>query len=169
MKNKLFWPIVIISLVIIVESIMLISNNKNKKQVVVEEQTPMVSEVVKKEPVIEFVWVDEGAKKVLEMRSKKTVAIDAIDLYISYKGATINSVKNAGDLPEPSFSKISTEKSLVVMNYLISEAEGFSMAYNQVIRIAELDITSIEGMMPELSIDPKTQVVENGTAEVLPY
>jgi len=169
MKNKLFWPIVIISLVIIVESILLISNNKSKNQVVVEEQTPVVSEVVKAEPVIEFTWIDEGSKKILEMRTKKTVAIDAIDLYISYKGATINSADNVGDLPKPSFSKISTEKSLVVMNYLISEAEGFSIASDQVVRVAELDITPLEGVSPELSIDSKTQVVENGTAKVLPY
>lgn len=134
-----------------------------------EEQVPAISEVVKEEPIVEFTWIDEGMKRILEMRVKKTVAIDAIDLYISYKGVTINSVNNAGDLPKPSFSKISTEKSLVVMNYLISEAEGFSITSNQVVRVAELDITPFEGMSPELSIDPKTQVVENRTAKVLPY
>lgn len=169
MKNKLFWPIVIISLIIIVESILLISNNRNKNSVVVEEQTPVISEAVKVEPVIEFSWIDEGGKKVLEMKAKKALAVDAIDLYISYKGAIINSVDNVGDLPKPSFSKISTEKSLVVMNYLISEAEGFSITPNQAIRIVELDVSPVEGMSPELSIDPKTQVVENGTAKVLPY
>ena len=169
MKNKLFWPIVLVSVVIIIESVLLLSNN-SKKAVVVTEKTTPVQQVVKKvEPVVSFSWVDVNGKTVLEMSAKRAVAIDAIDLYISYKDIKVNSVVNVGDLPKPSFSKISTEKSLVVMNYLIPEAQGFKMAAGQIIKVAELDLTILNAETAKFSIDPKTQVVENGTAKVLPY
>jgi hypothetical protein len=169
MNNKLFWPIVLVSIVIIVESVLLLSNNKNKK-VNVEPVKMVTSEEVKKvEPIISFTWLDDGNKTVLQMSSKKTVAIDAIDLYIAYKDVKVNSVTNVGDLPKPSFSKISTEKSLVVMNYLIPDAKGFMLEAGKTINVAELDLTILNAETAQFSIDPKTQVVENGTVKVLPY
>lgn len=169
MNNKLFWPIVLVSIVIIVESVLLLSNNQNKKQNVEPVKVVTTEEVKNVEPVISFTWLDDGKKAVLQMSSKKSVAIDAIDLYIAYKDVKINSVTNMGDLPKPSFSKVSTEKSLVVMNYLIPEAEGFKLEAGKTISVAELDFTVLNAETVQISIDPKTQVVENGTVKVLPY
>jgi len=169
MKNKLFWPIVLISIVIIVESVLLLSSNQTRKtKVASAEITPPVEEV-KVAEVLSFDWQGEVGKSVLIMTAKKAVAIDAIDLYIGYKNIKVNSVKNLEELPEPSFSKISADKSLVVMNYLISEAEGFKMQEGQSVKIVELGFTLNSTESAEFLIDAKTQVVENGSAKVLPF
>lgn len=172
MKNKLFWPIIVVAVVIIIESVMLLSDNKLSKN---ETTNNIKTEVlptneVNEEKVFSFDWVKENNNKIiLVMTANKEVSIDAIDLYIGYKGTKVSSIKNFGELPKATFSKISPEKSLVVMNYLISEADGFLIQAGKTIKIAELQITPSSTETSEFFIDAKTQVVENGTAKVLPF
>jgi len=169
MKNKLFWPIAIIAIVIMLESVMLMSDKNINKQ----ESNPIngnFAEEVGTKDVINFSWTNEDTSKpILIMTANKKMAVDAIDLYVAYKGVTVNSVENLGELPKPSFSKVSIEKSLVVMNYLIAETDGFNIEEGQSIRVAQFDIKLDPTKIAELSIDPKTQVVENGTVKVLPF
>ena len=168
MNNKLFWPVVLIAVVIIVESVMLLTGKQN--QIVNEVTNTVVPTVEVVEDVVSFDWQNETVgKAVLVMKANKALSIDALDLYIAYKNMKVKSVKNLDELTKPTFSKISTEKSLVVMNYLIPEPEGFKMSAGQSVRIAELDITANSTGSAELSIDSKTQVVENGTSKVLPF
>lgn len=170
MKNKLFWPIIIVAIVIMVESVMLLSNNQLKKSETSKKTTDVtLSEEIKAEDVVEFDWLKEKGKAILTMTANKEVAIDAIDLYIGYTKAKVSAVTNFNELPKPSFSKISTEKSLVVMNYLMAEASGFKMMSGQTVKVAELDLSVNSADVAELFIDAKTQVVENGSAKVLPF
>lgn len=169
MNNKLFWPIIIVTIVIIVESILLLSNKQIGKQEENNTANITPTEEIIAEDVVSFDWLNEAGKPILILTANKDVAIDAIDLYIAYKNVKVNSVNNLNELPKPTFSKVSTEKSLVVMNYLISEATGLKMVSGQSIRVAEFKISSISTTGAELSIDTKTQVVENGTAKVLPF
>lgn len=162
MKNKkLFWPIVILSVVIIIESIVFLSKKTNL------EKPTAVDEVASEEKV-SFSWENDG-KPVLLMTANEEIAIDALDLYIGYKELAVSAVSNLNELPEPSFSKISEDSSLVVLNYLISEVEGFKMLPGQVIRVVDLDLTLNSELTGELFIDPKTLVVETETSKVLPY
>jgi hypothetical protein len=169
MKNKLFWPIIIVAIVIMAESVLLLSGNqlKTTKTEVVTDIVP--TEEVKNVEAVSFEWMYEEGKATLAMTANKKIAVDAIDLYIGYKDVTVNSVKNLNELPKPSFSKISSENSLVVMNYLINEAEGLIMMPGQIIQVTELDLKVNSEDVGELTIDSKTQVVENGTAKVLPF
>lgn len=170
MKNKLFWPIVIVAIVVIIESVLLLSNKQfiksNDNGV---EDTVIPTEEVKEVEAVSFEWMEEDGKATLILTANKAVAIDAIDLYIDYKNAKVKSVKNLDELPKPTFSKISTEKSLVVMNYLISDSEGFKLEAGQSVKITELEVTVDSVEAAEFFIDTKTQVVENGTAKVLPF
>lgn len=168
-NNKLFWPIIIVAIVIMVESVLLLSNNQSKKNENSNQVKILPTQEVNSEEIVSFDWLQEKGKAILVMKANKEVAIDAIDLYIGYKDVKVNSIKNLGNLPKPSFSKVSTEKSLVVMNYLISAAEGFKVMPEQYIRVAELELSTINTESAELFIDTKTQVVENGTAKVLPF
>ena len=165
----MFWPIIVVAIIIMVESVLLLSNNQNKNNEDYNQAKILPTQEVKVEEVVGFDWLQENGKAILVMKANDEVSIDAIDLYIGYKDLEVVSIKNLGELPKPSFSKISTEKSLVVMNYLISVTEGFKMVPGQVIRVAELELSSIITEDAELSIDTKTQVVENGTAKVLPF
>lgn len=171
MKSKLFWPILILSVVVMAESLSLISSSQttNKKDNFLSK-TPLIKEEVINQNIIDFSWSNDKADKpILIMTANKKVMIDAIDLYVAYKGVIVNLVKNLNELPEPTFSKISTGKSLVVMNYLINDAEGFNIEKGQSIKVAQFDIKIDPTKTAELSIDQKTQVVETGTVKVLPF
>lgn len=149
---------------------MLLTGNKGKQITVVNKTTTEPSVEVRKEAVVAFNWVETGKNKVvLEMTAKQKAAIDAIDLYIGYKNMKVNSATNAGELVKPTFSKISTEKSLVVMNYLISETGGLVLEAGQKVKVVELEVSPKSSGSPELFVDGKTQVVENGSAKVLPF
>lgn len=168
MKNKLFWPIILVAVVVIVESVILFTGGKvTPKNVVVNKDIPEVkpTEIIKKSQ-LSFYWINSD-KPILMLKADDTVSIDAIDLYISYKGGEVLSVKNLGDLPKPSFQKISKEKSLVVLNYLVSAADGLKLSAGQEIKVLELEVKNTNNL--KLSIDSKTQVVENGSAKVLPF
>ncbi len=168
MKNKLFLPIIVVTLIIILESVLLLTTNRNQKTktTVIDNGT---SRIVQVEDALSFEWQNEDNKADLVMKANKNVSIDAIDLYVAYKNTKVKSVNNLDELPKPTFSKISTEKSLVVMNYLIPEVDGFKLAKGESVRIAEFDLIPNSTGSVELSIDPKTQVVENVTSKVLPF
>lgn len=161
MKNKkLFWPIGILCVIVIAVSIMSLSQKTDLNKAPVDEVVP--------EAKVSFTWENEE-KPVLLMKANEEIAIDAIDLYIGYKGLVVDAVTNLNELPEASFSTISTDTSLVVLNYLISEVEGFKMSPGQVLRIVDLDVILDSDQSGELSIDPKTLVVETEISKVLPY
>ena len=169
MKNKLFLPIIIVTLIIILESVLLLTTKQGQKTKtrILNTGTPRVMQV---EDAVSFEWQNEGNNKAnLLMKANKNTSIDAIDLYVAYKNIKVKSVNNLNELPKPTFSKISTEKSLVVMNYLIPEAEGFKMVKGQSVKVAEFDLIPTSTGSAELSVDAKTQVVENATSKVLPF
>lgn len=175
-NNKLFWPIVLISIVVIVESVIFLSRtNKNNQSLEVVNTTPTM---VEKETIgtvtpiseadISFYWKEQGNHRVLMLVSKNDQSLGAIDLYVNYKGMEISNLKNAGVLPAPVFIKDSRDKFLIVANYLIVEKDGYKLTANKEIGIVEFDIKPLS---PEasLSIDSKTNLVENSSAKVLPY
>ena len=153
---------------IIVESIMLLSGASKKTEVENKVEVAPIEEV-KNEEALNFEFQKEEGKVILVMKAKKDMAIDAIDLYIGYKGVKIGEVNNLDELPKPTFSKVSLEKSLVVFNYLISESDGFLVSQGQEVKIAEINYILKSGENAEFLIDSKTQVVETGTAKVLPF
>jgi len=158
MKNKYFLLIILVAVVIIIESLILLTGG------VLPKKSPSADITTE---AVSFSWRNE-TQPVLLMKANKDLSLDAIDLYLAYSGVVVNSATNMGDLPKPSFMKVSTEKSLVVLNYLISEPEGLAMKQGQEIEVLSLDIK--EGVTDyEISVSPKTQVVENGTSKVLPF
>lgn len=168
MKNKLFIPIIIVTLIIMLESVLLLTTKQGQKTktMVTDTGAPRVTLI---EEAVSFEWQNEDNKATLVMKANKNMSIDAIDLYVAYKNTKVKLVNNLNELPKPTFSKISTEKSLVVMNYLIPEVEGFKLAKGQSVRIAEFDLIPTSTESVELSVDAKTQVVENVTSKVLPF
>lgn len=166
MKNKLFWPIILVAVVVIIESVMLFTNNKPTLKNVVKDTSDVKPTEVIRNDKLSFYWVN-SEKPVLMLKANDSVAIDAIDLYIGYKDGEVISVNNLSDLPKPSFQKISKDKSLVILNYLISAADGLKLEKGQEIKVLQLEVKNSAAL--KLSIDQKTQVVENGSAKVLPF
>ena len=161
MKNKSFFLVVLIAVVVIIGSLFLISS-KSKKD---------TGTIVKKdtEAVATFKW-QEGLSPALVMTANRDLALDAVEIYLDYEGAVINSVTNAEDLPAPSFMKVSTAKSQVVANYLISDPEGFVLKKDQSVTVLRLNIdeTSIANGY-KITMNPQSQLVESKSSKVLPF
>ncbi len=162
-SNKYFLPLVLLSMIVIAVSLFSITNQKNI--------TDIKAELVKIQPkkdIIAFSW-EKGEKPVLLMTASEEVSIGAIDLYIGFKGVNVIDANNLDELPDLAFSKVSEKNALVVMNYLISEDEGFKLVPGQTIRVVEFEISPETSDTAELFIDQKTNVVENDTVEMVPY
>jgi hypothetical protein len=164
MKNKNLLPIIFLSFVVIAVSLFSITSLKDKAY----NGNLIDIKDDQKAEVITFYW-ENVDKPVLVMSASEEISIGAIDLYIGYKNVEINGVSNFGELPEPAFSKVSQDNSLVVLNYLISEDNGFKILPGQSVKVVELDISSQVGEGNELFIDEKTNVVDNETVEGLTY
>lgn len=165
MKNKKYFiPIVLLSIAVIAVSIFSLSSKKSSE--VVNFDSPSIE--VEENNVITFSW-QQAEKPVLVMTASEEVAIGAIDLYVGYKNVDVAGVTNMGELPEPAFSKVNSDNSLVVLNYLISEDDGFKISPGQSVNVLELDLSSEMVDGAELFIDNKTNVVDNETVKGLTY
>lgn len=172
MKNKYYFLIALVAVVIIVESLMLLLKDKEGSGVVSEKSNvvPTIEDTaVKAESDVSFTW-REGDKVTLLITANREISLDALDLYIDYSGVGIKTVdSNGGVLPSPTFKRISPEKSLVVLNYLIDNPEGLKLSKGQSVEVLTLGILPKKGENCELKVDAKTQVVENGSSKVLPF
>ncbi|MBU1117420.1 hypothetical protein KKD37_00485 [Patescibacteria group bacterium] len=168
MKNKLFWPIVLVTVVIIIESVLLLTGGVKNKAVVPNNDMSGSVEEEKMADAVSFEW-ENGEKAVLMMTANEEVSLDALDLYVGYKNATVDKMTSFDDLTKATFSKVSEDKSLLVVNYLVSEADGFKMVPGQSVKLIEVELSPVSTGSMELFIDDKTQVVENGSAKVLPF
>lgn len=164
MKNKNLLPIIFLSFVVIVVSLFSITSLKDKAY----NGNLIDIKDDQKDEVITFYW-ENIEKPVLMMTSSEEISIGAIDLYIGYKNVEVIGVNNMGELPEPAFSKVSQDNSLIVLNYLISEDDGFKILPGQSVRVVELDISSQVDDDNELFIDQETNVVDNETVKGLTY
>ena len=165
MINKNLLPIIFLSFVVIVVSLFSMTSLKNK--------TPMLENLAEikddqKGEIITFSW-ENIEKPVLVITASEEVSIGAIDLYIGYKNVEITGVTNLGELPEPAFSKVSQDNSLVVLNYLISEDDGFKILPGQSVKVIELNISPEMTSEAEIFIDKETNIVDNNTIKGLPY
>jgi len=163
-KNKYFLPTVLLSIVVIAVSVFSISK---RKDFTIIEKVPSSNEEVG-ESVISFSW-REGERPVLLMSASEEVSIGAIDLYIGYRNSSVSAVTNMGQLPEPAFLRISSDSSLVVLNYLITADDGFKIFPGQSVEVVQLDVLSEIPDGAELFIDQETNIVDNDTVRGLTY
>jgi len=160
----------LVAVVIIIESVLLLSRPAIKigPQTLKEGSNTPVS--LNWEANGETV-MGKSEEVVLKMETEKEVAIDAVDLYIKYDPAlvTISDLSFDGDFVAPSFSKISQEKGLVVVNYLVSAPKGFNLKVGGGIDLARFKVNYISEGEVSFGIGEGTLVVENGSALVLPF
>lgn len=191
MKNNNLLKILvpIIAVVVIFESIMVVSNLSSKKTIIKEskpvlETLPSVT-VTKKTP-IDLVFATENKEmkigKVyvveLNMVSKDNYALDALDLYIKYDKSAfdVSNLVFGNKFPKPTFSKVSTLKSLLVANFLINNPTGLKIAPNEVNSVAKFEVKpkktgnfDFEINLGDANKESATLFVENGTSSVLPF
>jgi hypothetical protein len=140
MKNNKLIKILIpvIAVVIVFESIILVTNLDKESKPVADSNNKAGETVdLPVEPaLIDLVLItDEKEMKIgknyevsLSMMGKEDRNLDGIDLYVKYDSdmADVSNLMftNKG-LPQPTFSKASTLKNMIVSNFLVSKSDGF--------------------------------------------
>ena len=170
-NNKLFWPIVLVAVIVIAESIIFLSKAEQPVEQIVSEGIEEVTASPVPESVVRFFWNKKSDNEItLMIESQKDLALDARDLEIAYEGVKVSSVTNAGVLPDPTAPKISTENSVIVTHYLISDEDGFKLTQGENVEILNIRFIPLNGQLPVFSINrDKTLVVVSVTSKVLPY
>lgn len=172
MNNKIIKIIIpVVAIIIIAESIMLLTKSTKKVEPVVLEPSKTESLSLSWDLVTKDVKVGDMAEVALVLNSESGVAVDAVDLYVNYDPKTmtvLNAVSGKGFVT-PSFNKISSEKGMIVMNFLVSEPTGFKLNKGNKVELARFKVNYIKEGMTEFNIGEGTLVVENATAKVLPF
>lgn len=193
--NYLKILIPVVAVLVIGESIILLSGITKKEEVAntkvgniptvsTEEATP--SSVVT-DPDFNLVFGYSGGSQMkvsqpsvveVNLLGKNTRAVDSLNLYVKYdpKSFDIDNLTFDPKLPKPTFSKVSTAKGMVVVNFLISEAAGMEIAEGDSLTLVRFDAVpkTVGDFSFEISTgngtnESATMFVENATAKVLPY
>jgi len=184
---KILVPIV--AIVIVVESLVLINNLNKKKQEVVVKETPKSGLVnnksVNEKAVVSVLVNGVGAMKLnetstIEVKASalQTKSVDSINVYLKYNPAAFELSNLTFDkrLPTPTFSKISINKGLVVVNFLVSDPSGLKMMASEDITLMKFDAKPKSVGKFEFEIntgnelkESATMFVENATSAILPF
>lgn len=163
------------AIVVIIESLVLVAKLTQK---------PVVSNVTvsttKSENRLNYKWgikmdtVKTGVLTnvpLLLTSTDKKVGVDAIDLYINYDPsiAEVTEVTVGKGLPAPTFKRINKEKGLVVLNFLMSDVNGFILNKNVAAELINLKVNFLKEGTVDFSLGEASLVVENTSAKVLPF
>jgi len=168
----------VVAVLIIAESIILLTNNSTPVETDSKSTglVPQSEQVVKKSISLNWDVVTTEVKTgtvgeaSLFVTSDKDIFVDALDLYVKYDPLMVSVTEaTSKGFVTPSFKKVSAEKGLVVMNFLVSEATGFKFNKGQKVEIAKLKLNYVQEGTVELSLAEGTLVVENASAKVLPF
>ena len=180
--------IIIVAVVVIFESVVIISNRGSAVNVLPGEVNQMPTGVLNGEEagaVSLAVKTETNAMKVkgaykvwVEMTGKKAVNLDAIDLYVKYdKSAfTVSNLDFSGMTVKPTFSKVSDLKSVVVVNYFMTESVGLVMTSGTSVNLVGFTVTPKKAGTYDFDISlgddsgtSKTMIVENQTSKEVAF
>lgn len=175
------------AVLVIAESVILFSGLAKKNQVVTPpggDGANVPSEVVSN-PDFSLVFGGESQLQVgkpsmmeVNMLANRERSLDSLNLYVKYdpRSFDINNLTFDPKLPSPTFSKVSTIKGMIVVNFLISDTQGMKLAEGDVLNLVSFEATpkaagnfSFEVSTGNGTNESATMFVENATAKALPY
>lgn len=180
----------VLAVVVLAESVILISRfNKRQTILPLQNQTsrtnPTATGEVKNGIYTISISSDKTSYKVgeqgtvtVKMTGSEARSLDAIDLYVKYDPKSIDASGLSFDkkLPVPSFSKVSTIKSLLVANFLVSNPAGLSLKANESLTLMTFKIKAVKAGTTNFEIstgnsanESATMIVENRTSKPLPF
>lgn len=170
----------LVAVVVIIESVVLVSGSLRKEstEMLVADGQVEESKSVEMKLVADKSELVVGEKLSVDLMvvADKDLAVDAFDAYIKYDPQLVDvSGLVFGDgLPKP-LSKISREKGLVVVTYLIDEPAGYQMVPGVELNLAKFVVTAKKAGLVDLEIatSPSSEgsvsmVVESANSEVMP-
>lgn len=169
-NNKLFWPVVILSLIVLIEGVIFMSRTQKQPTPGNLQTTERIEpSEVKEEPVISFGWKQGTGLQTLTVTAQKEISLDGMDLYIDYKGVEKITVRERGSGQNMVYSGVDEDNSRVVVKYYVKATDGLKLDAGEMVELLDINYQPIQGQEASFSINPSSLVVENGTVKTLPY
>lgn len=187
-KNILKLVIPVVAIIVIFESVILVNDLLKKKEVIIRNTAPgqVVVDTSKNQPLMDLVFGTESKEMIvgkvypleLNMLASAARSMDSMSLYIKYDPSAFDVTNLMFDskLPKPYFSKISTQKSLIVVNYLIQDKIGYKVEANNPLVLAKFSVKPKKTGNFNFEIDTgiadkesATMFIESATGKVLPF
>ncbi|HOZ81018.1 MAG TPA: hypothetical protein PK370_02235 [Candidatus Woesebacteria bacterium] len=184
MENKKYLKFLIplVAVVVIIESVILIGRSSANKKVVVDNNKPVEVETkvvdLKLESATNELKMNGTATVNLLMSMKEKKSLDSLAYYVKYDPTAfeVTNLKLSDRLPKPTFSKVSTNKSMIVANFMVADQKGLSLSDKEKLTVMSFDITAKKTGKFNFEIssgneakESVTMFVENATSKVLPY
>lgn len=184
--NVVKFLIPLVAVVVILESILLVTNLTRQTKVGEPAETSPEVSVMPVENVDFDVAVAGGAdlrvgdEYPVEVTavSRGEKKLDAVNLYVKYDSSAfdVSGLVFNDRLPKPTFSKVSKQKNLIVVNYLISDSSGFTVGSGESLSLLKFNVKplkagefSFEVSTSKDSKESATMFVENATSKALPF
>lgn len=185
-NNVVTLLIPVVAVVVILESIVLVTGLTKKESAEVVEQPVEVSVAPVKEisdfniSILGSYDMTLGKSYPIEVNAVSSVSksLDAVNLYVKYDATAFEVTNLSFDskLPKPTFSKVSKQKNMVVVNYLISGSGGLEVKGGEALALLKFDVKplkigsfSFEVSTSKDSKESATMFVENTTSKALPF
>lgn len=183
--NKKILKIIIpvVAVVVIIESLVLVNDLKAKKVAINQKNNPVE---LREESVIDLNFMSETSsmmlgekyKVELMMSPKSEKMIDSISSYIKYDKDAFEVSELTYDerLPAATFSKISSDKGLIVGTFMITDPNGMRIEPGNNLIVSRFYVTpklvgeySFEVDTGNLTKESVTMFIENASNKVLPF
>jgi hypothetical protein len=191
-SNVLKYLVPIVAVVVLLESVLLIMNLRNRQTVTggtenqVTVSPPVSNDQVSKPAVFDISIVSPsdsvklGAAFPVEVKAVVNSArsLDSVNVYVKYNPSAFDITDLIFDskLPKPTFSKASTLKGMVVVNFLISNPDGLKVSAKELLSLVKFTAKpkmtgnfSFEISTGNEAKESATMIVENATSEILPF
>lgn len=188
-KNILKLVIPVVAIIVIFESVVLVNDLMKRKQLIPSAVIP--KEVTKDtsgngQPIVDLVFGTESKQMVvgknypveLNMLSSMSKSVDSMSLYINFDPSAFDVTNLSFDskLPKPYFSKVSTQKSLIVVNYLVQDQAGYKIESNNALALVKFNVKPKKAGTFNFEIntgvtdkESATMFIENASGKVLPF
>lgn len=179
--------IIIVAVVVILESVVIITRQQpamvktmtgNSEPAKVLESKPNGLVELSVRGDTQEMKLKNSYKVWVQMDAKTNLNLDAVDLYVNYdKTAFTVSGLDFSEAPvKPTFSKISDTKSVVVVNYFVTEPAGMALMANEPTKLLGFTVTPKKVGDYEFSVslgdendNSKTLLVENTSSKSVPF
>lgn len=181
-KEKLIKFLVpVVAVLVIIESVVLVNGAVKKKSELgvnpAVEKIPAEAEV-RLEAAGTSMAVGEKIKMTLRLSTAKMYAFDAIESYVNYDvGAfEVDNLVFENDLPQPTISKISRDKGMIIVSYLIDEPAGYKLEAGSGVTLVSFEVTAKKSGSYDFEIatgptadGSVTMLVESVTSKAIPF
>lgn len=179
-KEKIIkFLIPVAAVLVIIESVVLVSGAlKKKSEVTVEETVDSAPIQLSLTAEKASLSVGEELPVSFKLVTSEERAVDAIETYIKFDPTAfeVSGLTFDNDLPQPTIAKVSRQKGMILVTYLVDEPSGYQLVADTEVALANFSLTAKKSGSYDLEITTSlapagsaSMVVDSANSEVIPF